>query len=161
LSKQAEIPSSCRKGQGQHIENQPFFLAISFRGLSFYGADWNSSVDCPICNSFSSGCFHSLLFYQLSLSAHPDGRNVHQLKGVSHQIFWVLFMAIYGYGGFQFFCCFWFFFINLYAVNAKSTWLNNLKLCFSVNQWKIHTFDNCSIIKSQHLLLMPDRNQVA
>ncbi len=43
------------------------------------------------------------------------------------------------------------FIINLYAVNAKSTWLNNLKLCFSVNQWKIHTFDNCSIMKKPAL----------
>jgi hypothetical protein len=44
LSKQAEIPSSCGKGQGQLMEkNQEkksaVFLGNLFRGLSFYGAD--------------------------------------------------------------------------------------------------------------------------
>jgi hypothetical protein len=44
LSKQAEIPSSCGKGQGLHMEQksekkiQPFFLANFLRGLNFYGA---------------------------------------------------------------------------------------------------------------------------
>jgi hypothetical protein len=44
LSKQAEIPSSCGKGQGLHMEQksgkkiQPFFLANVLRGLNFYGA---------------------------------------------------------------------------------------------------------------------------
>jgi hypothetical protein len=44
LPKQAKIPSSCGKGQGQHMEkksgrqNQPFFGNF-FGGLSFYGAD--------------------------------------------------------------------------------------------------------------------------
>jgi hypothetical protein len=45
LSKQGEIPSSCGKGQGQHMEKKSgkkisrVWGAIFFRGLSFYGAD--------------------------------------------------------------------------------------------------------------------------
>jgi hypothetical protein len=44
LSKQAEIPSSCGKGQGQHMEKKSgkkisCFFIIFFRGLSFYCAD--------------------------------------------------------------------------------------------------------------------------
>jgi hypothetical protein len=52
LSKQAEILSSCGKGQGQHMEkNQEknirrFFLAIFFRGPSFYSADGRSIKLC-------------------------------------------------------------------------------------------------------------------
>jgi hypothetical protein len=59
LSKQADIPSSCGKRQGQHMEKksgkkiQPVLLAISFRGLSFYGAD------CTVCLSGggNNSCF--------------------------------------------------------------------------------------------------------
>jgi hypothetical protein len=45
LSKQVEIPSSCGKGQGHHMEkksgkkNLLFLGGNFFRGLSFYGAD--------------------------------------------------------------------------------------------------------------------------
>jgi truncated hemoglobin YjbI len=40
LPKQAEIPSSCGKGQGQHVKKKSaVFLRNFFGGLSFYSAD--------------------------------------------------------------------------------------------------------------------------